>query len=360
MRVRTFELRLIALALAGCWVIAAGVVLIGYRPGGPIDVGVGVAALLPALVALAGFAWPPVARGDRAFAAIVSLAAGSLLLLVPSIADITSQVGARGAQTLLPSVEAAYPWVLALIATSLFSGFGLARRRLGPAAMRRRRLTRGVTLAALLAVSSGLAFSAVAMANELALRDRPATSSRFGPTDPDREPPTCDGPMGIGTSARLEIHFEGTLDGRSMGTIDVAGERSVADVRWLAYAATTRDLGLHGAAIVGKRAWIREPYQGWRSATIAEVGQGDLDLSVFRVALSPAAPGSSRIARRRAARGRPVPAVPDPGGWTHVPGRVPGRELARGRRGPRPLARPARLLGLPGRTDRPDPGQRQR
>jgi len=153
-RVRTFELRLIGLAIAGCWVVAAGLVLVGYRPGGPIDVAVGVAALLPAVVALAGIAWPPVARGDRAFAVMVILAAGSLLVLVPSIADITGQLGGGGVQTLLPSVEAAYPWVLGLIGTCLFSGFGIARRRLGEAAMRRRRLVRGLVLATVLTAAT--------------------------------------------------------------------------------------------------------------------------------------------------------------------------------------------------------------
>ena len=54
MRVRTLELRLIGLVLAACWVVAAAEVLIGYRPGGPADVAVGVAALVPSVVALAG------------------------------------------------------------------------------------------------------------------------------------------------------------------------------------------------------------------------------------------------------------------------------------------------------------------
>jgi hypothetical protein len=288
-RVRTFELRLISLVLAGCWTIAAAIVLVGYRPGGPIDVAVGLAALTPALVALLGVAWPPVARGDRAFAGMVSLAAGSLLVLVPSIADLTGQLGARGVQTLLPSVEAAYPWVLALLGTSLLAGFGLARRRLGQAAMRRRRATRGFVLAMMLAAASGLVFAAVAMANELALRDRITASSRFGPTDIDREPPTCDGAMGIGPTARLAIHLEGTLDGRAMGTIDLAGERDVAQVRWLAYVATGRELGLHGAALVGDGAWLREPGVGWRRSTVDEVGDAGLDLTAFRAALSPEA-----------------------------------------------------------------------
>jgi hypothetical protein len=287
--VRTFELRLIALVLAATWAIAAVLVLVAYRPGGPIDVGVGLAALLPAAVALGGVVWPPVARGDRAFAAMIWLAAGSLLVLVPSIADVTGQLGARGVQTLLPSVEVAYPWVLALLGTCLFTGFGIARRRLGEAAMRRRRLVRGIVLATILAVGTGLAFTAVAMANELALRDHVAASSRFGPTDAERDPPECDGPMGIGSAARLTVHFDGTLDGRSLGTVDLAGERAVSDVRWLAYVATNLELGLHGAASIGNDAWLRDPVGGWRRATTDEVKDATLDLHAFRVALSPEA-----------------------------------------------------------------------
>ena len=289
MRVRTFELRLIALVLAACWAVAAGVVLVAYRPGGPIDIAVGVAALLPSVVAMAGFFWPPLARGDRAFSAMVCLAAGSLLVLVPSIADVTGQLGGRGVQTLLPSGEAAYPWVLALLGTSLFTGFGIARRRLGEAAMRRRRLVRGIALATILAAGSGLAFAAVALGNELALRDRIASSSRFGPTDPLREPPDCDGPMGIGSVARVGEHFEGSIDGRSLGTIDLTGERAASDVRWLAYVATNRELGLNGAASIGTDAWLREPAEGWRRAASNQVQDATLDVVAFRVGLTPAA-----------------------------------------------------------------------
>jgi hypothetical protein len=306
-RVRTLELRLIALVLAACWAVAAGLVLIAYRPGGPIDVAVGVAAVLPAVVAFGGVIWPPVARGDRAFAAMVWLAAGSLLVLVPSIADVTGQLGARGVQTLLPSVEAAYPWVLGLIGTCLFTGFGLARRRLGEDAMRRRRLVRGVALATILAVGSGLVFSAVAMGNELALRDRLATSSRFGPTDIDRDPPECDGPMGIGPSARLVVHLDGTVDGRSLGTVDLAGDRSAADVRWLAYVATNFDLGLRGAATIGKDAWVRGPVGGWRRGIDADIRDTSLDVTAFRIALSPearAAASSRGVALIEGARAR--------------------------------------------------------
>jgi hypothetical protein len=238
---------------------------------------------------MAAVFWPPLARGDRAFAAMLCLAAGSLLVLVPSIADVTGQLGGRGVQTLLPSGEAAYPWVLALLGTSLFTGFGIARRRLGEAAMRRRRLVRGIALATILAAGSGLAFTAVAMGNELALRDRIASSSRFGPTDPLREPPDCDGPMGIGAVARVGEHFEGSIDGRSLGTIDLTGERAASDVRWLAYVATNRELGLNGAASIGPDAWLREPAEGWHRAEVTQVRDATLDVLAFRVGLSPAA-----------------------------------------------------------------------
>ena len=113
MRVRAFELRLIAIALVACWSVAAGLVLLAYRPGGPLDVIVGLTAMTPIAIALAGAIWPPVARGDVAFPAIVALGVLALLCLVPSIAGVVTQLLAYGSRTLLPSLEAVYPWLLA-------------------------------------------------------------------------------------------------------------------------------------------------------------------------------------------------------------------------------------------------------
>ncbi len=286
MRVQTIELRLIAILLTACWTLTAGVVLFGYRPGGPVDVAVGIAAALPVVIALTAIAWPPATRGDRAFAAMVWLGIGSLLVLVPSIADVSRQLVQRGAQTLLPSVEAAYPWALALLGTSLFAGFGIARRLLGDEAMPRRRLTRGIVVATLLATAAGTVFTAFAMANELALRGHPTLSSRFGPTDTADEPPACDAPLAVGETARTELHLAGDLDGRSMGSVDLAGDRSGADFRWLAYAATSRELGLHGEARIGDDAWVREPFGGWRRGKPWEVVEGVIDTQALRSALS--------------------------------------------------------------------------
>src|SRR3954453_639919 len=128
MRVRAFELRLIAIALVACWSVAAGLVLLAYRPGGPLDLIVGLTAMTPIAIALAGGIWPPVARGDGAFPAIVALGVLALLCLVPSIAGVVTQLLAYGSRTLLPSLEAVYPWLLALLATSLFSRFGVRPR----------------------------------------------------------------------------------------------------------------------------------------------------------------------------------------------------------------------------------------
>jgi hypothetical protein len=294
-RVRMLELRLIAVALTACWALTAGLLLAVYRPGGPVDVAVGLVAVGPIAIGLAGFAWPPITQGQRAFAAMIWLGLGSLLVLVPSIVDLYDQLGEGGAQTLLPSVEAAYPWALALLGTSLFAGFGLARRRLGEDALRRHRLSRGMLVAVLLAVGAGSLFTVTAMANELALRGKATASSRFGPTATDREPPLCDDPLTTATTARVELSLAGDLDGHSIGTVDVGGDRSGTDFRWLAYAATIRELGLHGEARIGKDAWIREPFGGWRRATTGEVAGGTVDSQAIVIALSRSQRGAAEL-----------------------------------------------------------------
>jgi hypothetical protein len=290
-----FELRLIAVALTACWTLTAALVLLSYRPGGPVDFAVGMAATLPIGIALAGLAWPPATHGQRAFAAMAWLGLGSILLLVPSIADVSEQLVLRGSQTLLPSVEAAYPWGLALFGTSLFAGFGIARRLLGETAMRRRRLVRGIAVATVSTLGAGSLFTAVAMANELALRDQPTRSSRFGPTETQTEPPLCNGPLSVGSTSRVEAHFNATLDGRPIGSVDLAGDRVGMDFRWLAYAATSRELGLHGAARIGADSWIRDPFGGWRRAEPVEVDDGTVDRQAFQAALGVGARAAAEV-----------------------------------------------------------------
>jgi hypothetical protein len=279
-------LRLIAVALTACWALTATLLLVVYRPGGPVDIAVGLVAIGPIAIGLAGLKWPPASHGRRAFAAMTWLGLGSLLVLVPSIVGVYSQLVSGGAQTLVPSVEAAYPWALGLIGTSLFAGFGIARRAFGQTALRRGRLVRGVIVAVVLAVGAGSLFTVAALANELALRDKPTASSRFGPTDTGREPPLCDAQLTMAASARIELSLDGELDGRSIGSVDLAGDRSGTDFRWLAYEATSSEFGLRGEARIAERAWVREPFGEWTAATLDAVDGGAVDSEAIVLALA--------------------------------------------------------------------------
>jgi len=287
MRVRSFELRLIAGGLTVLWTLVAGLVLLGYRPGGPIDVVVGLTATLPAIIAAVALIWPPAARGDRTFALTVWLGLGIGLLLVPSIGGIIGQLVARGAQTLLPSLEAAYPWFLALAGTCLFASLGIVGRVLAVGAPRRTRLVRALALATLLTAVSGSPFAGAAIANELALRDRPAVSSRFGPTNPDLLPAPCDGTIAAGTGAQLSLGMTGEIDLRPIGSVQINGVRSGGDVRWTAVVATDLTLGRFGAARVGSLAWRLENRGGWLSAPPAEIDELTVDRWAIEVALTP-------------------------------------------------------------------------
>ena len=287
MRVRNFELRLIGGALVACWAVSGGLVLLTYRPGGPFDLAVGLTTLGPIAIALAGMVWPPVARGDRAFSSIMWLGVGGLLCLVPSIVGLIDQLTAFGSQTLLPSVEAVYPWLLALIATSLFTGFGVARRMHGGMALRRRRLLAGVVIATMATGISGAMFGAVAIANDVALRDRSLTSSRFGPTTGPDQPPLCDSALDVGTTARLRLELNGIVDRRPIGSVILSGLRVGDDFRWLAYVATVRQLGEYGSARIGDRAWLRTPSLGWRSVTSETVAADTLDVQALSATLTP-------------------------------------------------------------------------
>ena len=288
MRVRQFELRLIALALVAAWSVAAVLVLVAYRPGGPLDVLVGITILLPIAIAAAAVAWPPVARGSGAFPLMVTLGLWSLLVLLPSIGGVFNQLQALGSQTLLPSLEAAYPWLLALVGTSLFSGFGIARRWLGGTALRPRRLVAGVAIGLGMTVVAGVAFTSVAVANEVALREGPSggTGSRFGPTNVDGSPPECDGSLSTGPAARIDARLSSTIDLRHYGSVEQDGIRNGASFRWLAYVATDRELGWYGAASTEGRAWARTPGRGWAPTSPAAVAEDTMDLRAIDVALT--------------------------------------------------------------------------
>ena len=286
MRTRTIELRITAAVLTVLWGLGALYILLGYRPGGPIDIVVGLVSIAPTAVGAAAIAWPPLVRSERAFGAVMTLGIGAILLLIPSTGSDLNQLINGGAQTLLPSIEVAYPWLLALLATSVFTGLGIARRTLGARSSRRARLIRGIVLGVATTAVVGSTFTGVAVANDLALRDRPAASSPFGPTDPNRQPPECPAPIEAGTTAQLSVQMTASVDGHPVGQIQISGERSGSDLRWTADVATDHALGRFGVVRLGSKAWLQAPGGGWGSANLFQVSADGIDSRVLAAALT--------------------------------------------------------------------------
>lgn len=260
--------------------------MLGYRPGGPLDLVVGIAAALPAVVAIVAFLRPPVVRGSAAFAGVVWLGLGAALLLIPSIGGIIGRVARPGPQTLLPSFEAVYPWLLALGATSVLAGIGVARRALGSDASRGKRLTLAAAVATALCGGTAILFGAAVVGNEIALRDVPSTSSRYGPTG-GTDPIACDAATVAGETARVDLALTGELDLRSIGTVALAGSRSGTNVEWTADVAGDLALGRYGAVRVEEDAWALRPRAAWTRVPPATLDDATLDLLAIAVALPP-------------------------------------------------------------------------
>jgi hypothetical protein len=285
-RVRLFELRLLAAALTVLWTLGGFIVLIAYRPGGPWDVLVGASALLPLLVSVAGFVWPPLVSSGRGSAGVFWLGLLAGLLLVPCIAAVTGEVLARRTTPLLPSAEVVYPWVLALLATALFAGLGIGRELVAETGFGRRRLTISVGFALATSLAIGTVFAGVSLANYAALRDKPAAQSRFGPTDPALSPPSCGEAVSAGATAGLDLRIDGNVDGHSIGSVDLQGVRSGTDVSWTAWTYSRDELVQRGAIRIGDSAWELAPGRGWQAVDAASLDGELIDATVLGQALT--------------------------------------------------------------------------
>jgi hypothetical protein len=280
-RARIFEMRLLAAGLTALWAATSLLVLVGYRPGGPADLLVGVALLVPVGISAVALRWPPAPRGQMTYRVVASLAVGTGLILLPSLAGVWRQITDRGLQTLLPSPEAGYPWALAILGTSLFAALGPTRLLLAPGARRRTRLTASLGAGLAIALVTSTLVASVAVGNDRALAGRPAGASRFGPTDPKELPPRCDAPIAVGSTAQLEMVLGGTIDGHSIGGALVRGARAGADFSWTSEVASVEALGLGGAALVGTQGWLREPGGSWQRVPGTQVGGESLDVAVL-------------------------------------------------------------------------------
>jgi hypothetical protein len=286
-RVRLFELRLLAVTLTLLWAVGGGIVLIGYRPGGPMDLLVGVSATLPFLISVTSIFWPPLVTSNRAAAGVfwIGLAAG--LLLVPSIVSITAQVVARSSEPLLPSAEVVYPWAVALLATSLFAGLGMSRRLIPEIGLGRKRLAASIGFAVVSTTLIGATFAGVSLADDAALQNMPAVSSRFGPTSPKVTPPPCNERVRMAASTQLELTVGGNVDGNSVGSVDLTGERAGNDVSWTAQVVRSDLFGQFGAIRVGSTAWTLEPGKAWKAVAPASLDADLIDVTAEDATLAP-------------------------------------------------------------------------
>ena len=286
MRVRQFELRLLAVALTVLWAAGGGVVLVAYRPGGPVDLLVGVAASLPLLVSVAAIVWPPLVRSDRGSAGIFWLGLLAGLLLIPSIASVASQVLQGGTEPLLPSLEVVYPWALALLATSLFAGFGISRQLIPEIGVGKKRLAASISFAVVATSIIGGIFASVSLADNAALGNVPAAHSKFGPTAANLTPPQCSSPLATPKTGSLSFDLSANVDGRAVGTVSVIGSRSGSDMAWTAQVVRSDLFGQYGAVRIGSSAWAMSPGSSWAATNPTAIDSQALDLTVLSGVLS--------------------------------------------------------------------------
>lgn len=273
MRVRQFELRLLAVALAIFWALGALIVLATYHPGGPIDLVVGIAAALPVPLAVCAIVWPPLVRSNRGSAGVMWLGLLAGLLLIPSIWALGQQIVQGQTTSLLPSAEVVYPFVLALFATSLFSGIGISRQLIAEVGIGRRRIGAALGFAVAATISIGAVFAGVSLADTSGLANRPV-------------PPQCTMPIAVAPSAHVDLDLWGDVDGRSIGTAGVSGVRSGSDVSWKGPVARGSVFAEYGEVVLGDYAWTLGADGSWKPGPRSEHENDLLDLTVLQDALS--------------------------------------------------------------------------
>jgi hypothetical protein len=278
-RLRLLWLRILAALLVVAWVAATLVILVGYRPGGRFDAFVAAAPVGGVGAAAAAGLWPPLFRSSGATAAAIWLGVGTLLIVVPTIAELASRIGSAPGGPVLPSPEVVYAWLVAMGGTNLYCGLGVSRYIVGEgrdgtatrdeAAARdgtvvARRVAVGLAIAILLTGCAAVASGAAIVANEGTLAHRTPGASDWGPTDPGLTPPLCDGSLSAGASAVVEETASASAPLKAIGTASLSGIRSGSDSRW--------EVRVDGwpasdpaAGVAGRIGYRRVANQGWQN-----------------------------------------------------------------------------------------------
>ena len=245
---------------------------------------------------------------------------------------VVDQLTAFGSQTLLPSIEAVYPW--------------LRRPRRDKPVRRDRRCppdpgrvgasaaaasSTGVAIAAVATGLSGGAFGAVAIANDVALRDKTVaalavrTDERCRPAAAVRR-----AARRSASTARLRLELAGTADLRPIGSVDLSGaprrqRLPLAGVR-RHHPPARANTGRRGSA-TGRGCARRRSAGG--SVDADAVAADTLDVQALSTALDARLPGDRRGSRRGGPRRRARAALPGRRRRRDVRGGLPAGPLAR-------------------------------
>ncbi|MBA2255560.1 MAG: hypothetical protein H0W07_10655, partial [Chloroflexi bacterium] len=237
--------------------------------------------------AAAAMAWPPRPPDRRGIVTVGWLAIISGLLVIPSLDLLLQTLAAGGRQTLLPSWESAYAGLLALAATCLFVGLGVAGARAGRSVAR---FQAGVAVGlALLLLVTGL-FGGAALANELALREASRGSSVFGPSDLGLPLPPCAATPGASAYARVEVSAESSVDDVPVGRVVLRGLRAREAERWTAERATPWTSAALEFTRIGSQAYLKDGDLAWAKVPLEVFGAapaGTLDAAVRAVVVDP-------------------------------------------------------------------------
>ena len=314
---------------AGRWPPA--IVLLGYRPGGPVDLAVGLAAAGPVAIALAGLLWPPAARGVAGVRGD-GLARARVAARARPV-DRRRRRPARRAAPRRCCRRSRRP----TRGASRCSGRACSPASGSPGASSARPRCAGVAspaaslVATVLAVAAGIALhgrrdgqrarAARPADAVVAVRpDRRRATSRRRATARSRSATTAAARAPPRRRPRRPVDRHGRPRRRPRSAATSAG--SPTRRRRRSSASTARP----GSAT---DAWIREPFGGWRRATPLEVADGTVDAQAFEAALRRRDAGDAAelhgVDVIEGARARHCRiAIDGPTFRSRVPGRSPG------------------------------------
>lgn len=280
MQAPRFASRLLAALLTVTWAALALALLASPATGGSRPL-LALAALIPTLVSAAAIVWP-VAPDGRAGWAVGWLGVSALLLALPFAILVGGPLAAGVAQPIRPSAGMVYAGLLAVLCTTAYAAHGWLEargrriQRVPPPDLSRLAHVRpgliGLALTGLAAATGGFALAA----NDVSLAG---------------VPPDCGG-VTTAPFARVTIDARAAIDGRTIATASVSGERSGPDERWAGIAGgDSLDARAYEYALVGGRGLLRSGEGEWRSAGDGDdAATGHLDRRVASVLAEPGLP----------------------------------------------------------------------